>query len=69
MGSRGADSISGAGLQSHPKGYQESSKNSANDMLSVRISSKRRCLGGLGKNWEISEGRRAGRFLEEEHLV
>ncbi len=36
VGRRGAESISGAGLQSHPKGYQGSSKNSANDMLSIR---------------------------------
>lgn len=52
---RGAESFSDAGLQSHPKEYQENGKIRQVTCCQSGISSEKRWLTGLGKNWEIGE--------------
>lgn len=64
VGRRGADSHSGAVSSVPSQICKESSKIQQMPCCHSGISSRRRCSGRLGKNWEISEGGRAGKFSD-----
>lgn len=69
VGRKGTENIIGAVLQSLPKATKEAAKFGKMTCCQSGISSKRRCSGGLRRNWEVSEKGRAGRFLEEWSLL